>query len=206
MPRNSSSDGSAQREPRGAVTSAMSIFSLEHGKVGYWADYAVYAVVVLVLAVSLLALGPASRWVSIALTALAGLAIWTLVEYAMHRFVLHGMEPFQSWHAKHHERPTALISAPTILSATLIAFLVFLPALMFAGPRYACALTLGLTIGYFVYAVTHHATHHWRADNAWLKRRKSWHARHHHARGSAAGCFGVSSSFWDRVFRSSAGG
>jgi sterol desaturase/sphingolipid hydroxylase (fatty acid hydroxylase superfamily) len=206
MTPNSSSDDDAVGEPRGFVASAMSIFSLEHGRVGYWADYAAYGLIVLVLAVGLLTLGPASMWLSIISYVLAGLAIWTLVEYAMHRFVLHGMEPFRSWHAKHHDRPTALISAPTILSATLIATLVFAPALMLAGPWRACALTLGLTIGYFIYALTHHATHHWRADNAWLKRRKSWHARHHHAHGSRAGCYGVSSSLWDRVFRSSAGG
>jgi sterol desaturase/sphingolipid hydroxylase (fatty acid hydroxylase superfamily) len=29
-----------------------------------------------------------------------------------------------------------------------------------------------------------------------MTRRKRWHARHHHM----AACYGVSTSFWDRVF------
>jgi sterol desaturase/sphingolipid hydroxylase (fatty acid hydroxylase superfamily) len=196
---------SAARLRFGRRAFTMSIVSLEHSKSTYWADYAAYAVIVMGLFTALVLGAPATQWAGIVTTTLAGLAAWTLVEYVMHRFVLHGLEPFQGWHLKHHDRPTALISAPTILSATLIAGLVFLPALLLIGPWHACALTLGLTIGYFIYALTHHATHHWRADNAWLKRRKSWHAMHHHAHGDKAGCYGVSSSFWDRVFRSSAG-
>jgi sterol desaturase/sphingolipid hydroxylase (fatty acid hydroxylase superfamily) len=47
----------------------------------------------------------------------------------------------------------------------------------------------------------HHAIHHWRADSAWLKQRKRWHALHHSNIEQAA-CFGVSSGFWDYVFRS----
>jgi len=64
----------------------------------------------------------------------------------------------------------------------------------------ASALTLGLLTGYLGYAITHHAIHHWRADNAWLKERKYWHALHHHS--EQPGCYGVTSSVWDRVFGS----
>jgi hypothetical protein len=63
------------------------------------------------------------RCLELVALALLGLVAWTLLEYALHRFVLHGLQPFRTWHAEHHRRPRALIGTPTILSATLIAAL-----------------------------------------------------------------------------------
>jgi sterol desaturase/sphingolipid hydroxylase (fatty acid hydroxylase superfamily) len=174
--------------------------ALKHSRLVYWADFAAYGLALFLLAAWLVRKGPHDQWPSLLLLVVAGVAVWSLVEYGMHRFVLHGLEPFQSWHAMHHDQPGALISTPTVISAILIAALVFFPAMLLAGPWRAGALTLGLTAGYLGYALTHHATHHWRAGSVWLKQRKSWHAQHHHARG--AGCYGVSSSLWDRVFKS----
>ncbi len=178
----------------------MGLFTLEHSKSAYRADFVLYGAAVLFLAAYVLLEGPRAQWPQIGAFVLAGLAGWSLIEYLLHRFVLHGMQPFQGWHAEHHQRPTALICAPTILSATLIVVLVFLPALLMANLWRACALTLGVLAGYLAYAITHHATHHWRADNAWLRQRKRWHALHHHARGPL--CFGVTSRLWDHVFGS----
>ena len=178
----------------------MGLFTLEHSKGAYRADFALYGTAVVVLAAFLLLDGPRAQRLQIVSFALLGLASWSAIEYALHRFVLHGMQPFQGWHAEHHQRPTALICTPTILSATLIATLVFLPALALGGLWRACALTLGVVTGYLAYSITHHATHHWRADTAWLRQRKRWHALHHHAR--EPGCFGVTSAFWDHVFGS----
>jgi cyclopropane-fatty-acyl-phospholipid synthase len=178
----------------------MGLFTLEHSSRAYRADFFLYGATVLLLAAYLLFEVPRSQWLQTTGLVLAGLAGWSLMEYLLHRFVLHGVQPFQGWHAEHHQRPTALICAPTILSAALIGMLVFLPALLLAGQWCACALTLGVLIGYLGYAVTHHATHHWRSDNAWLRQRKRWHAQHHHARAPV--CFGVTSGVWDRVFGS----
>lgn len=178
----------------------MSLFTLEHSRWAYRADFALYGTAVVSFAAYLGVASPRDLWLEMAALAFLGLASWTAIEYALHRFVLHGLQPFQRWHAEHHQRPTALICAPTIFSATLIATLVFLPALVFGNVWRACALTLGVLAGYLAYAVTHHATHHWRADSAWLRQRKRWHALHHHQ--AEPGCFGVSSAFWDRVFGS----
>ena len=175
-------------------------FNLEHSKAAYRADFGLYAAAVVALAALLLD-GPRDRWLELGSIALAGLASWSVIEYALHRFVLHGVEPFRSWHAEHHQRPTALICAPTILSATLIAVLVFLPALLCIGLWRATALTLGVLTGYLAYAITHHATHHWRADSAWLRQRKRWHGLHHHG-GLQPACFGVTSALWDHVLGS----
>jgi sterol desaturase/sphingolipid hydroxylase (fatty acid hydroxylase superfamily) len=179
----------------------MDLFSIEHSKAAYCLDFALYALAVVVLASFLVWAGPRDERIQIASLAVIGLASWSAVEYAFHRFVLHGLQPFRRWHAEHHERPRALISAPTILSATLIVTLVFLPMLALGNLWLACALTWGVLTGYLAYAITHHATHHWRADNAWLKERKRWHALHHH-RIDPPGCYGVTSSFWDHVFGS----
>ena len=178
-----------------------SIFSIEHGKVAYWADFAVYGAAVVILTTVLSVFAPCEQWPALAALVVLGAAAWTLIEYAVHRFVLHGLEPFKSWHTEHHERPTALIGTPTLLSVSLITALVFLPALLTVGFRRASALTLGVTAGYLAYTLLHHATHHWRSSGPWMMRRKRWHARHHHI----AACYGVSSSFWDRVFGSTGG-
>ena len=174
------------------------MISLEHSKAEYWSDFVIYAVGIAVMACITCGLVPPLHRLATVGRVAAGLAAWSLVEYVMHRFVLHGVEPFKTWHGKHHDRPTALISAPTVLSATLIATLVFAPASALFSPLQALELTLGVTLGYFLYALCHHATHHWRARGSWLKERKRWHAMHHrHPRG---GCYGVTSTIWDRVF------
>lgn len=71
--------------------------------------------------------------------ACAGVAAWTLFEYAIHRISLYGIRRSSDWHAEHHRRPSALIGASTPVSAELIAGFVLLPALLWAGPLRAGA-------------------------------------------------------------------
>ncbi len=179
----------------------MSLLALEHGKTAYRADFGIYGAAVVVLAAFLALDAPHEQRVALAALTLLGLCSWTMIEYALHRFILHGMPPFRHWHAEHHARPMALICTPTVLSAGLIVVLVFLPALLLGNPWRAASVTLGVLTGYLVYAVTHHATHHWRADHPWLRQRKRWHALHH-LTGDHPGYYGVTSAFWDHVFGS----
>lgn len=176
----------------------MSLLKLEHGKLAYISDFFLYGAAVTVMAIYLLVAGPPDHKLEIAALALLGLAAWTGIEYALHRFVLHGLQPFRRWHAAHHERPMALICTPTIMSAMLIVTLVFMPALLLGNWWRAFALTFGVLGGYFAYGITHHATHHWHGNSAWLRRRKQCHALHHHLEPS--GYYGVTVSFWDHVF------
>jgi sterol desaturase/sphingolipid hydroxylase (fatty acid hydroxylase superfamily) len=177
----------------------MGLLTTEHGKSGYRADFILYGLAATALGSFLAFEGPRARWPETASFTLLGLAGWTLVEYGLHRFVLHGLQPFRRWHAEHHRRPQALIGTPTILSAALIAALVFMPALLLGDLWRACALTFGLMTGYFIYAITHHAVHHWRPRSEWARRRRRAHALHH---GSVAPMarYGVTSAFWDVVF------
>jgi cyclopropane-fatty-acyl-phospholipid synthase len=178
----------------------MALLTTEHGRMGYLADFALYAIASTALAVLLAVAAPHERRVEILVFAFAGLAMWTLVEYVLHRFVLHGLQPFRAWHAEHHRRPRARIATPAILSAALITALVFIPALVLRDSWRAGALSFGLLTGYLIYTIVHHAAHHWRGDPAWLRGIRRHHALHHspvaaHAR------YGVTSTLWDVVFR-----
>ena len=179
----------------------MHIFTLEHSKAAHRADLVLYGIIETALATYLVAGAPHGLRTELAALAVAGLASWTAIEYVMHRFLLHGVQPFKSWHEEHHQRPNAIIFTPTILSLAWQFALIFIPALLAGGPWRASALTFGVLAGYLSYTITHHAVHHWRADNPWLKQRKRWHALHHH-RTDQPGCYGVTTAFWDHVFGS----
>lgn len=181
----------------------MGLMTLEHSKWAYRADFALYGSAVLLLAGMLLVAAPGAQATRLVGGVLAGLVLWSAAEYALHRFVLHGVQPFLRWHAQHHQRPAALICTPTLLSATLILTLVFLPALALSDVWMSTALTLGMLTGYLAYATTHHAVHHWRAQGRWLKQRKRCHALHHRPDAPPA-YFGVTSGWWDRACGSAA--
>jgi sterol desaturase/sphingolipid hydroxylase (fatty acid hydroxylase superfamily) len=178
----------------------MNLFTIEQTRAVYRADFVFYGLVIAGLTLTLIVGSPPAARGKLAFWVLATLAGWTLLEYVVHRFVLHGIQPFRRWHAAHHASPGDLICAPTILTASIIAGCLFMPVWAFADVWLACSATLGLLLGYFAYAVTHHATHHWRGSGGWLRRRRQWHLVHHHERLPC--CYGVTSGFWDHVFGS----
>ena len=189
------------------------VFSITHSRTACCADFCLYGAAVVAMAIFVGMHAVVGQRALLATLGLGGFAAWSLMEYALHRFVLHGLQPFKGWHAAHHAQPTARIGTPTVVSAGLIGFLVFGPALWCLGSVGGTALTLGVTAGYLSYAATHHAVHHWgsrpgagAASNharAWLRQRKVWHGLHHqrHATGTAPGHYGVSLSLWDKVFQ-----
>ncbi|WIT12078.1 sterol desaturase family protein [Paucibacter sediminis] len=172
-------------------------------KTAYRLDFALYGLACTLLAGLLLRLAWRAGWAPILLglaCIAAGVLLWSLIEYAVHRFVFHGMQPFKRWHAAHHQQPGALIGMPTVLSVPLFAGLVFLPAWALLGLPAAAALMLGVLGAYIAYGVVHHLSHHGGRLPPWLLQRRHWHALHH--RSADAGRYGVSSSFWDRAFGS----
>jgi cyclopropane-fatty-acyl-phospholipid synthase len=182
----------------------MSLLRIEHTSLAYRMDAGFYVAAVVAGAAFVTARPPAGPWWWAAVLIGAGVLSWSLAEYAIHRFVLHGLPPFRRWHEAHHDRPMALICAPTVVSASLIVMLVFLPVFALAGLRPAAAFTLGVLAAYLAYTIAHHASHHWRARGGWLQRRKRWHALHHHHRAGASSHFGVTTGVWDRVFGTAA--
>jgi sterol desaturase/sphingolipid hydroxylase (fatty acid hydroxylase superfamily) len=131
-----------------------------------------------------------------------GVLLWTAIEYALHRWLLHHVPPFNRLHAMHHAHPSALIGTPTWLSAALFA------AQRVAFAREATApvaggLATGLMSGYLVCAFVHDAVHHRRASpGSWLYRAKLRHAQHHRMGTNAD--FGVGTGLWDAVLRTTA--
>jgi sterol desaturase/sphingolipid hydroxylase (fatty acid hydroxylase superfamily) len=179
----------------------MQLFRIEHSRWAYRADFVAYVAASAGLATLLLCASPPRQWPLLVALAVAGLLSWTLVEYVLHRVILHGIRPFSIWHEAHHQRPGALISTPTVLSALLLSVLVFWPAILIGGMLKGGAFGCGLLVGYLLYTVTHHATHHWHSRSRWLKACQRAHALHHSAR-LGPGNFGVTSLFWDHVFGS----
>ena len=178
--------------------------ALEHSALAWRVDVAFYAFTAAALVLAAIALHTPGSGLLVLAWVGAGVVGWTLAEYLPHRFVLHGVAPFDRWHARHHHRPTALIGSPTVLSASLFALLAAGPAGWTLGAGPACALLAGLTAGYLAYGLSHHAMHRTLRPGgrrtAWMVRRMRWHALHHRSRPVRPGHFGVTTSLWDHAF------
>ncbi|RCH56010.1 fatty acid hydroxylase [Mucilaginibacter hurinus] len=139
---------------------------------------------------------------------LAGLFVWTLTEYVMHRFVFHYV-PKATWalrlhfifHGVHHDYPSdakRLVMPPSasIPLATGFYFLFdwLLPA------TYITGFFPGFILGYLAYDISHYAIHHFNFKGAFWKRIKQHHMLHHYSDPSKG--YGVSSPLWDKIFRS----
>jgi sterol desaturase/sphingolipid hydroxylase (fatty acid hydroxylase superfamily) len=176
------------------------MFDIEHTKTAYWADFVIYALAIIVLVLFLILSDERIGLPYMTTFVVLGLLLWSFLEYTIHRFILHGLEPFRTLHALHHLRPRALIVAPTILTGTLIGLLIFVPAFFATSTLPATAITVGLLLGYFWYALMHHAIHHWPANRRMMQARKRAHALHHIQ--SMPANYGVTTSLWDRIFGS----
>src|SRR4051812_18813028 len=97
--RPSNHQGNPMKHDFPAKTPAMAVFSIEHGESAYWTDFGIYGAMVAALTILLLVFAPHEHWLGLVGLVALGAAAWTLMEYALHRFVLHGLEPFLSWHA-----------------------------------------------------------------------------------------------------------
>lgn len=176
------------------------LVSLEHSPLARRADLLAYGVAIAALGGwALLRHGPGWGGATLA-GLLAGLIAWTLIEYAVHRFVLHGVPPFKGWHAEHHRRPGAAIGLPTVFSGGLFVAFVFAPAWWLGGLLPARDFTLGVLTGYLGYALVHQGVHRPLSGRRWLAGRQRWHARHHGAAAAPGQAYGVTTGFWDRVF------
>jgi sterol desaturase/sphingolipid hydroxylase (fatty acid hydroxylase superfamily) len=129
-----------------------------------------------------------------------GLLVWTLIEYLVHRFVLHRIPGLQEMHQAHHDETQELIGTPTPFSLPLLFIIVLWPMTYVLGTSFALLWFAGFLIGFIAYTFVHYAVHHlssggWR----WMKALKWQHNVHHH--GTSNQNFGVSTSLWDHVFR-----
>lgn len=131
------------------------------------------------------------------IAAIAGILVWTLAEYWIHRLAFHGETPFQPMHDMHHRLPKDMIGAASWLSFS--GFLgVWDVAWLLIGPA-ASWFTAGFMAGYLAYCAIHVRMHH--GNVARFGRAMAFMYRHHvgHHRGGL-GNFGVTSPLWDITF------
>jgi len=173
---------------------------MQLSKFSYYSDFVIYPLVVIALAVIGLAhmtWQSGTEWLC---ASMAGLVLWTLMEYVLHRIALHRMIVFSPMHGLHHASPLAYIGTPTWLSVSILSAGILVPAWLWVGFNTADGLTVGVMLGYWWYGIVHHVIHH-RADKssaAYFDGLRSWHMRHHYS--PKRGNFGVTTPLWDHVF------
>jgi sterol desaturase/sphingolipid hydroxylase (fatty acid hydroxylase superfamily) len=133
--------------------------------------------------------------------AITGFFAFGWLEYAVHRWVLHGPFPvLRRSHARHHAHPLALYSTP-LLVVVLVSVGVFGLLDLVLPTAVAAFLVFGLYTGYNYFAVLHHLQHHSVRELSqvgYFHDLERFHDRHHH-RPSVN--FGITTTIWDRVFR-----
>lgn len=149
--------------------------------------------------------GSASLAVAMLLTA-AGVVVWTLTEYGLHRFVFH-WRPASSIlaqlvfiiHGNHHAVPNDPLRnlMPPIVSLP-IGGLIWLAMLALVGPA-GSWMFFGFMTGYVAYDLVHFACHQWPMKGRLARMLKTHHMHHHHRHED--GNFAITGMLWDRLFR-----
>jgi sterol desaturase/sphingolipid hydroxylase (fatty acid hydroxylase superfamily) len=130
---------------------------------------------------------------------IVGFLAWGLVEYGIHRWVLHGPPTMaRRGHARHHADATALISTPLLVIVTGASVIWGLLALVFPA-GVAALLVSGTYTGYNYFALLHHLQHHREKDLARFAcwRRSEQHHHIHHDRHVVN--YGITTTIWDRL-------
>jgi sterol desaturase/sphingolipid hydroxylase (fatty acid hydroxylase superfamily) len=136
---------------------------------------------------------------------LAGVLLWTLVEYGMHRFFFHlprTSHPLRVIaflvHGHHHVYPNDVRRlAATPLQALGLFSLVLGLTQLFCGELWLPCFS-GFAAGHAAYEWLHWFAHHGKPRTALGRALKRHHLRHHFQNPSAR--WGISSPLWDYVF------
>jgi 4-hydroxysphinganine ceramide fatty acyl 2-hydroxylase len=169
-------------------------------RANYRASYAIDLLCPLILGYLGFREATTAGWlVSIASAAL-GLIAFSFVEYAIHRWLFHGLSgAVGAMHQAHHDAPHGHTALPCITGA-VVAVSAWSVLRVIVGSAIACCFLCGLLSGYVYYAALHHLEHRVRLTAVpfrWLQRRWAMHAVHHRLADTN---FGVTTSLWDRVF------
>ena len=184
---------------RSTYSFVLSLFSTRMTRFTFLLDYYVYPVfIVLSLAIGSWGSRHDVWWQGPALL-ISGYAVWTLVEYLMHRYAFHHMPGVKPLHMAHHADADDLIGSPTTLSFSLIFIFAYLPMAWLVGAYAACFWFAGMMAGYLAFCTVHYIVHHSSNSKlAIIRKLKRGHAIHHY--GNNQYNFGVTTLFWDRVF------
>ena len=142
----------------------------------------------------------------------AGILVWTLFEYFLHRYLFH-LQIDSDWgrrlhfmiHGCHHDYPNDAMRLviPTGASLTLAVlmywFFYLFIVLLFSGTiGQLHAFFASFVIGYVTYDMMHYATHYAKFKNKWFREIQKNHLDHHYVDHDKG--FGLSNVFWDKVF------
>src|ERR1700761_1151905 len=137
-----------------------------------------------------------------------GLFVWTFVEYIMHRFIFHyvpknkiGLRLHFIFHGVHHDYPSdakRLVLPPSVSIPLATGFYFLFNAILPAN--YIFGFFPGFILGYLFYDESHYAIHHFNFKGNIWKKIKQHHMLHHYQDPDKG--YGVSSPFWDKIFRS----
>ncbi|HEY3129702.1 MAG TPA: sterol desaturase family protein [Acidobacteriota bacterium] len=137
----------------------------------------------------------------------AGLLIWTLIEYCMHRFLFHWKIRNRKlknllWHLHigHHAEPRdpEQILVPPSMSIPISGVLLGGLYLVLGSLFWAIGVIVGTWIGFLYYESVHYRLHRSAAEEGLLHYQRRRHFYHHFVDGET--CFGVTSPLWDFVF------
>ncbi|CCH55084.1 fatty acid hydroxylase [Fibrisoma limi BUZ 3] len=136
-----------------------------------------------------------------------GLFVFTLFEYILHRYLYH-LEPTTpqrakiqyTFHGVHHEYPkdkTRLAMPPAL---AIIMWFVFFGLFFLIMGESSYAFFPGFLVGYSGYLSVHFIVHAYPPPKNFFKQLWVNHSVHHYKNPDSN--FGVSSPFWDYIFRS----
>lgn len=135
---------------------------------------------------------------------LSGVVAWTLMEYALHRFVFH-FEGNSAMvrrlvfiiHGNHHASPNDPLRnlMPPIISLPVGALLWVLSVSVLGPVGTWCF--FGFMAGYVAYDLVHYACHQWPMKGRLARVLKTHHMRHHHLK--VEGNYAITGMLWDRL-------
>ncbi|MFM1913225.1 MAG: hypothetical protein RIR51_1063 [Bacteroidota bacterium] len=144
-------------------------------------------------------------WLTTCLVFISGLFFWSFAEYMLHRFAFHiipdselGKRISYIIHGNHHHYPKDrqrlfMPPLPSILLPSMIFGIIYLFL-----REWSFAFFPGFLFGYLLYGTMHYAIHSFNPPFPWLKPLWKNHYLHHYKDENKG--FGVSSTFWDKIF------
>lgn len=140
---------------------------------------------------------------------ISGIFVWTFAEYMLHRYLFHWVTEAK-WsqrfhfimHGSHHQYPKdeerlLMPPVPGLIMASGLFGIFYLIFWIVGYPDLTFGFFPGFFSGYLMYSFVHRATHTMKPPKRF---RHLWHhhSLHHYRFPDKA--FGVSNTFWDRVF------
>ena len=138
-------------------------------------------------------------WPAILVAELCGALLFTLIEYSIHRWLLHSTGILTHLHGIHHDEPESVSAFLAPTSLVVLGFVWMICTLIFHSQTASFVIS-GVGFTYFYYGLIHHCEHHVNMNRVpfrWLKSQWAAHKVHHHFNDSN---YGVITPFWDFVF------